>query len=65
MVIKSSCFLKLRKIGDKMSTEEVASLFDGWEEALIWSGLQGCMGTLIESYYNKQVRKFFRYAIKK
>lgn len=97
-----------------MSTEKAATLFNGWNEALIWSGLQGQMGRvvtnnnanptsamidigdicflagepdsslfdsimgfkllvpkdkswelLIESYYDKRVNKFLRYAIKK
>lgn len=29
-----------------MTTDKIAKLFDGWEEALIWSCLQGCMGRL-------------------
>ncbi|MDD4843955.1 MAG: GNAT family N-acetyltransferase [Anaerotignum sp.] len=97
-----------------MSIEKLAKLFYGWNEAMIWSCLQGHMGhmitdnsanptsamidvgdicffagkpdsslfqsiigfkllvpkdksweTLIESYYGKRARKFFRYAIKK
>lgn len=27
-----------------MNTPNIAPLFEGWEEALIWSCLQGCMG---------------------
>ena len=26
------------------SLEKLAPLFEGWEEALVWSVLQGCMG---------------------
>lgn len=97
-----------------MSIEKAATLFDGWNEAMIWSCLQGHMGNmatdhcecptsamvevgdicffagqpnsslfqsiagfkllvpkdknwekLIESYYGKRARRFFRYAIKK
>lgn len=104
----------IRKVGDEMSIEKAAMLFDGWNEAMIWSCLQGHMGnlitnnsvnptsamievgdicffagnpdsvlfqsiigfkllvpkdksweTIIESYYGKRAKKFFRYAIKK
>lgn len=30
-----------------MNMEKVSVLFDGWEEAMIWSCLQGCMGEII------------------
>lgn len=32
-----------------MNRDEAAALFDGWDEALIWSCLQGHMGTLVMS----------------
>lgn len=32
-----------------MTTNKIAKLFEGWEEAMIWSCLQGCMGRLFSN----------------
>ena len=37
----------IRKVTD---TKQVKPLFDGWEETMIWSCLQGVMGDLYEDY---------------
>ena len=29
-----------------MNFEKIAALFDGWEETMIWSALQGVMGEI-------------------
>ncbi|MEG0639813.1 MAG: GNAT family N-acetyltransferase [Clostridia bacterium] len=36
----------LRQLQGEEARKRVAPLFDGWDETLIWSVLQGCMGTL-------------------
>ncbi len=34
-----------RRIG--MNLKKIASFFESWEETMIWSCLQGCMGEII------------------
>lgn len=40
----------IRKVTD---TEQVEKLFDGWEETMIWSCLQGVMGSIYADYSGK------------
>lgn len=38
--------LELKQITESKPLEDIAALFDGWDETMIWTALAGCMGSV-------------------